>query len=183
MNTNPTYKPRDAEQTPQTTQNQQSSALVRRPKKSSQASRKTLRRKPRASPIQLNETSLPLFIQSPQVVADQFLSHFITFFAKVSARQVLFNSWMVTLPYLLAARSAVAEKSIIAASMVYAGRDSGNLSMVVESYKWYGSGIAKQREILEELRRETRVPTVEESKWLSKKKKNSLFGRIHTLYP
>ena len=60
---------------------------------------------------------------------------------------------MVTLPYLLAARSAVAEKSIIAASMVYAGRDSGNLSMVVESYKWYGSGIAKQREILEEDRK------------------------------
>ena len=162
VNTNPTYKPRDTEQASQESREEQSSTLVRRPKKSGEVSKKISRRKQQPKSSQLNEPSLPLVVPSPQVIADQFLSHFITFFSKLSASQVIFNSWMVTLPDMLTARSVVVEKSIIAASMAYVGRDSGNPSIVMEAYRWYGSGIAKQRKILEELQIEKRVPTIEE---------------------
>lgn len=161
MNTNPTYKPRDTEKSSQE-HDEKFGTLVRRPKRNYQSSRKGPRRTTQPTASQLNETVLPPTIESPQIIADQFLSNFITFFARVSPRQVLFNSWMTSLPDMLAARSIAVEKSIIAASMVFAGRDSGNTSIVVESYKWYGAGIAQQRKLLEDLQREKRVPTVEE---------------------
>lgn len=161
MNTNPTYKPRDTEQSSQE-HDEKSGPLVRRPKRNYQPSRKSSRRTTQPTASQLIETVLPPTIESPQVVTDQFLSNFITFFARVSPRQVIFNSWMTGLPDMLTTRSIVVEKSIIAASMVFAGRDSGNISLVMESYKWYGAGIAKQRKLLEELQCEKRAPTVEE---------------------
>jgi hypothetical protein len=69
---------------------------------------------------------------------------------------------MVALPNMLAERSVAIDRSIIAASMMYVGRQSGNPTVMAESYKWYGLGIAKQRKLLEELQHGQRAPTVEE---------------------
>lgn len=162
MNSNPTYKPRDSEQNPEAACRESSGALVRRPRNNYQSSRRSLRHDIQATTSQPDKPAFLLNMQSPQATADQFLSHFIAFFARVSHRQVLFNSWLVALPDMLTARSSVIRHSIIAASMIYAGKNSGNTSAVVESYKWYGAGIEKQRKLLQELQRQKRVPTVEE---------------------
>lgn len=162
LNSNPTYKPRDTGQSSEGSYDQQTGALVRRPKRNYQGISKASRRKALVSPAPLEEGDFPPSLQSPQVIADQFLSHFIDFFAKASVSNVAVNSWMVALPNMLAERSVAIERSIIAASMIYVGRHSGNPTIMVESYKWYGSGIAKQRKLLEELQHEQRAPTVEE---------------------
>lgn len=102
-------------------------------------------------------------VQSTQVISQQFLSHFINFFARASTKDVIFNSWMGTLPAMLASQSqAPTHKSIAAASMIYYGRRTNDKAIMMEAYRSYGAGLAHQRNVLEDIVQKKRTPTVEE---------------------
>jgi hypothetical protein len=107
---------------------------------------------------------LPPAIESTKVMSHQFLSHFINFFARASTKDVIFNSWMSTLPSMLA--SSISQpstyKSISAASMIYYGRRTNDKTIVMEAYRSYGAGLSSQRKVLEDIVTKKRTPSIEE---------------------
>ena len=162
LNTNPTYKPRDAEQSSEASHTNKPSTLVKRTKKNHQTTRKSSQFEIPISTSLLSEPILSPAIDSSCPVVVKFLSHFVAYFARVSSPQVVLNSWLAAVPDMLASESSVTQSSIIPATTVYVRANSVNPSILVESYKWYAEGIEKQRKLLQELQRQKRLPTVEE---------------------
>jgi len=118
------------------------------------------------SPSQITESALFKMIaqmKNSHVVSHQFLAHFISFFARNAPPKVVANSWMGHLPaWLASTASAAVGKAILAASMAYVARSSHNHSILVESFKWYGSGLSSQRKTIEGIYKTKRVPSLEE---------------------
>lgn len=115
-----------------------------------------------SSPKFHNFWVLPPPIRNSQVLNHQFLSHFINFFAIASPRDVIFNSWMASLPEMLASPKYHIDKSIAAASMMYYGRRTSNKMIMMEAYKSYGASLLNQRKYLCSIFNGTRKPTIEE---------------------
>lgn len=105
---------------------------------------------------------LPPSINNSEVFNHQMLATFVSFFAKNPSNRV-FNNWMNQLPEILSnPKSAAAKKSIVAAAMVHSAGMLTNKDILIEGYKWYGSGLSSQRKELEVINQGKRKPTFEE---------------------
>jgi hypothetical protein len=114
------------------------------------------------SPKYRNFWVIPPPIQNSQMLNQQFLSHFINFFALATPRDVIFNSWMARLPEMLASLNHRIDKSIAAASMMYYGRRTNDKTIMMEAYKSYGAALLSQRKTLQDIFNGKREPTIEE---------------------
>jgi hypothetical protein len=118
-----------------------------------------------SSPTQITQALFKLAaqMQMSNAVSQQFLDHFISYFARNAPASVVYNSWMGALPNWMASQSSAAVgKAILATSMIYGARQSSNQSMMMEAFKWYGSGLAGQRKAIERMFKAKREPSLEE---------------------
>lgn len=94
------------------------------------------------------------------------VAHFISFFDNSPPAQSHLGSWFLLLPSMLSSRTRPSVRpTILAASLAIYGNLSNQPTIVTEAYKWYGSGLKRQRKrlLFQEAETMTRsTPTVED---------------------
>lgn len=105
------------------------------------------------------------FMNISDGIIQQLLDAFIGFFAKKFDDEALHTTWMNQLPQILAnpnPKSIAVKESIIAASIIHSASNSPDNHMLIQGYRWYGSGLSSQRKELNAIEVEKRLPTFEE---------------------
>jgi hypothetical protein len=94
------------------------------------------------------------------------VAHFISFFDNSPPAQSHLGSWFLLLPSMLSSETRhLVRPPVLAASLALYGNLSNQPTIVTEAYKWYGSGLKRQRKRLLLQEPETMapiIPTVED---------------------